>query len=763
MIPYSAIVTVIGLTISLFLATTYQGFNNYYEIESITRSYDTSSIAAASSVSRSASNLLSGLATSLASQSATGSTEMANRYQLLQKYFDEIDTVTATANPSLLVDTIAKGLSYGSDKTIHRVYTVDLIQSGYIPAKASATDKRYAQTLVTEDHIAKVINTNNLRSDFDATNNQIRISSKLLSTLVSNPAPILASPSSYGFVISDIGLDLANIPNGAQVAWQVPLANLALSSAKTKPEGEKEVRRTAVAQIRFTSSTLTVLPSVSPPVVIVPSIPVTPPPPVCNAGWQLNTVTNQCEKSIPAIDLMLQAIPNNKVGIVFNPNLPLSASNPIEIVNKKTGGFNSIYKEPDGDLHISIGAVPTKLNGITNFGTPPKVLEGEYEVTATLYDMNEGDEVGPGLVLGGSAPGATITLDTLPRIKTRYGTVSSSFKFNGRSVTAGSIVVGVRKPGLSTIGRPNPKDAEFESYRIYSREGVFLGQFGSQFGVDNASKLKFNYTAPGTTVEDPRFGTIPVYQDFSTSDLFNVKSSFLATGAWMRMQSDLAANTQTNILSRKETWQTGIFDQIYKTGVLTLPEGGVADVKSVLSDLSYITEVFNVEGNIAALNEVYPGLVIDQSLRTLYVARFNAAVEYAEAVVTKKLIEDDLLAAGKSSFGGGSDGGGALETAKKQIEATKKALDKAIVDFNNATKPQTSFTTGTTNVNTNSAGGGQGNGGQSGGSGQANGNNQNNSGGGGQGGGQGNGGSGNKNNNKNNGGGGSGGGGKKKK
>ncbi len=660
MIPYSVMATIIGLTISLFLATTYQGFSNYHQIETISRSYDTSSIAAASTVSRSASNLLASLASSLASQSATSNTEIAARYQALEKYLEEVDTLNSTVNPSRLVSTINKGLTLASSRSLHRAYSIDLIQSAYIPAKITETDKRYAQTLISEDLLAKTLTINDLATDFVAAPNRLRISSKLLGQLLSNPTKVLADPSAYALEISDRGLDLANLPNGVQIKWQLPLANLALASSEPKVAplvGEHELRRQALAQIRLQATTTVVEPApiiVDNPIVSVPvSTPVVIPPPA------IVTATPT------AIDLVLNAIPNERVGIIYNPNKSIDENNPIQIINKKFGGMTSLYKASNGDLQISIGMIPTKANGIKAFGNDlPKNLDADFELSATLYDLNA----------DGDIANASVHLDVIPKMHTRYGTVSSSFKYNGQLIAVGSVIVAIRKPEFVSLGRPSAQEGDFARYRIYSSEGVFQGEFATQFGVQNYNKIHIPYTAVGTTIEDSRFGTVPVYQNFNTGDLFKNSSPNQSLSSWLRMQEDLALDTQINILTRLSAFGKNTFKAIYDSGTL---EGSSIN----LSDLIYIKDVFDIEGSEAAFKAVYPDPVIEPDSRAmeLFQAKFIAALNYAEAFAQKKLIQDGNK--GSIVDWGLANTSSSLSTALAELNAAKKSLDKAISDY----------------------------------------------------------------------------------
>lgn len=693
MIPFSAVVAVIGCVLSLFLVTTFKGFDNYHQVQRVTRSYDTSSLAAASRLARSGSNLLTGLSSSLASVNATSTTETNNRYHLLQNYFSEIDS-SVSANPSLLMDTISRGLTYSSNKTLHNSYTVDLVQSNYIPAQTTKSLPRYAQTLVTDEHIAKIINPIQLRSDLDAGANRLRISAAMLSALVSDVSAITANPSAYGIEINDRGLDLGNIPNAARINWQVPLANLSLDPAQAKTTEVRLVRKQAVAQIRFNASNTIALP---PPLVVVPPpVPAAnPQPPLvtasCNPGWDWSVTAGQCVLALPAIDLVLQAIPYDRIAIVYDPNKAINSSNPIEIINKKMGGMNSIYKEADGDLHISIAAIPTKANSLMGSTADISDLVANAQISATMFALND-DALPSHLVLGGSAAGATVSLDVLPRARSRYGTVSNSFKHNGQLIAAGSVIVAVRQPGLTNVGRPDPKQGEFESYRIYSKEGVFQGQFAAQFGIDNAAKLNFSYTAKGTTVEDPRFGTVALYQDFSTSDLFKNQSTYASVSAWLRMQEDLASNLQIDILNKKNTWQTDIFKQLYETNLAE------QTVINNLKGLIYIRDVFHIDGNLAAFNMIYPNpRAIDAKALNLMQSRLDAAINYAEAVVQKKLAQDGVSSSTATWGGIAVSGTADLNAAQKAVDAAKKALDLAISDYDTYIKSK-SVSTASNNV-----------------------------------------------------------------
>jgi|GEM_PF-2628801 len=681
MLPFGSIVAVLGISLSLFLVTTFKGFDNYHQVENITRSYETSSLASASRVARSASNLIAALSSSLASANATSSTEINNRYQALQNYLSEIDT-SVSASPSPVMNTFAKGLSYGSSRSLHKSYTIDLIQSNYLPAQTTSAEPRYAQTLISDTNVAKIISPVQLRSDLDAGSGQLRVSSAMLAKLVTDVSGIISNPSAYGLVIDSRGIDLANLPNGTRVDLQLPLANLALNPSSDKNTTVKLVRKQAAAQIRFSLSTVVVTPRppqclapriiingvCSDPQVAEPPTSTTPTGGPCNDLWQWNALTQRCEQPSVELGLTLQAIPYDRIAVVYNPNKTIDSSNPVEIINKKSGGMNSIYAEANGDLQITIGAVPTKANGIAGATTTLPNLDN-VSVSATLYPAGEDEKLPSGFAYIGTN---NITLDTLPRARTRYGTVTNTFTFNKTTIPAGSIIVAVRKPDLTEVGRPSAKQAEFESYAMYNQKGEYLGKFAAQFGAENHQNLRFDYTPQGKTEVSNIFGEYKVYQQFEVDDLFSALDSKAATIAWLNMQGDMAKRTQFDILSRASGWQKNIFQKLLEGKDL---DGVEAD------DVLYLSNVLSYQGSSEFIKLIYGDIkFVDQNEAGLFDKQNRAMLAYAIAIINKRkidqgyevLVDDQQTSDGKQLF---------VPLTAKQAQ---KAVDVAKAEFESA-------------------------------------------------------------------------------
>jgi hypothetical protein len=416
------------------------------------------------------------------------------------------------------------------------------------------------------------------------------------------------------------------------------------------------------------------------PVVVVVPPPEPPKEPTtiyggCNPGWVWNVFKNQCELQQPAIELVLQAIPYDKIAVVYDANKPINAANPIEIINKKMGGMNSLYKESNGDLHIMVGAVPTKANGIANSNTKLGDLVGETEVSAALYDIGVEDKLPASFI---STTTGTITLDTLPRARARYGTVTSTFLHNGVSIPAGSVLVAIRKPDLIEVGRPSAKEGQFESYAIYNKSGTYLGKFGAQFGIENHKNLQFNYTPVGTEAVSNRFGDYKVYQDFEVDDLFTGLDTKAATAAWTNMQSDMAQRTQFDILSQSSDWTTKIFKQILETGIKANKD---QDISIESKDVAYIANVIEYQSGAVdnLLKLLYPDIkLVDDYAKSLYKKQIEYMTIYAQTIADKANFDMGRPVVGKVLYADGPGKGIISNAVEEELSAKEVQSNKDI-------------------------------------------------------------------------------------
>jgi hypothetical protein len=372
------------------------------------------------------------------------------------------------------------------------------------------------------------------------------------------------------------------------------------------------ITRTAVGQLRIEAAGLfEPEPPQSPPPVYSPPVP-SPPSPI-----SIQPPNPQIDSSTDTLSLLLEKIPSDRIG-VFYASGPINAQNPLLILNSQTGGMTAIYQEDSGHYHIHIGTVPNKNNGLSTKSIPEserfQIEKSDYMQSASLVTYQ--DPPSENLSLSGSD--SSLTLDTYPRKDKRYARVSLPFKADGAWIPQYAIVVATKDYDLKT-GRPD-KNSEFQDYRVYDPEtGALIYQFKPKdIDADKFKKLDFNYSPAGTSLYGAQ-----IYQSFSTADLFPRLSPEEAGRNWIAIQSDLAANVQLDINSRKHEWQERIFRELDK------------------AEFAYIQNTLSYEGIDAAKSLVFgQRTFIDDKARELDDAQFLALLAWVELREDLRYLED---------------------------------------------------------------------------------------------------------------------------
>ena len=334
----------------------------------------------------------------------------------------------------------------------------------------------------------------------------------------------------------------------SEMAWADPL----------KPT---VIHRVGVGQIRVEQDHTNITPTPTPPPPS-PSPTPTPPPPTNNPPPLI--ITNPPPAPSPfykQLELILRLIPTDtladgkpRLGIYYNPAKPFTINNPVRIYNREKGGYYSVFFDKDDYLQISVGAVPNDLNNIRPLDSNDRVNINKlsFQDSAVLQVQYGRRDTGSFLISENEA----MTLDVLPRARTRYGTVTTTFQFKGTYIPVGSIVVGTRDEGLENIGRPELKD--MENLRFYSPDGVLLNIIGNNDkpSIDcgratKAACFDFQqfYKPDGST----EFGA-RVFATYNPRDLFPGKTAEQANKLWLDVQKDLEASTLLNINTGKEPW-----------------------------------------------------------------------------------------------------------------------------------------------------------------------------------------------------------------
>lgn len=389
----------------------------------------------------------------------------------------------------------------------------------------------------------------------------------------------------------------------------------------------------AVAQIRFPEKkTATIIP-VNPP---TPTV--NPPVEVPVSSTPIPVIVNNPAPSNPSpapvidqFDLILNLIPNSKLGIFYDRSKPITINNPVRIYNTRSGGYSSVYFDKDGFLQISVGVVPNEFNDVKPLGpnstVDPKNLNFTDSATlSTYYSESEID-----LSSAKSVNSNSLSMDVLPRVNKRYGVVTKTFiSASGIVVPQGSVVVGTRKDGLENIHRPEFN--EFENIRFYSPDGVLINIAGNQSKQDidcglgkAAACMDFNrfYTPVGTK----EFGA-KVAATYNPKDFFSGKSAQDANNIWLKIQKDLEANTVLDINSANEDWLSRIFKDLNEQ-----EEVYIGNLLNNLNRTEFLRKLFAYDPN---------SMQKDSTAKVLYDKQFNTLYDFVKAKQAVWELEDKV-------------------------------------------------------------------------------------------------------------------------
>ncbi len=322
------------------------------------------------------------------------------------------------------------------------------------------------------------------------------------------------------------------------------------------------VHRVGAGQIRLEQghADITAQPPVLPPPTLTPPLPepTINPSPIIPI---INPLPSLPPQAYEQLELILRLIPSDtladgkpRLGIYYDASKPFTINNPIRIYNREKGGYYSVYFDKDDYLQISVGAVPNNLNNLKPLDASEKIdINNLSFKDSAVLDVQYGRRDTASFVI---SENESLTLDVLPRARTRYGTVTTTFSFNNIYIPAGSIVVGTRDEGLENVSRPELKD--MENLRFYNTDGVLINIIGNNdkpnIDCSKASKAEcFDfqqfYKPEGAT----EFGA-RVFATYNPRDLFPGKSAQQANKLWLDVQKDLESNTLLNINTAKEPW-----------------------------------------------------------------------------------------------------------------------------------------------------------------------------------------------------------------
>ncbi len=236
-------------------------------------------------------------------------------------------------------------------------------------------------------------------------------------------------------------------------------------------------------------------------------------------------------------------------GFFYDQSQTISSLNPLNIVNTSTNRFTSVYANENNFLQVNLGYL--------NSSSVLRPMQRTTQIQG--FDFAS-------IVIDDSAPTKknfsietnVINTDIMPRVMKRYMTAKKDFFVNGKLVSKGSILIGTLKIGA---GQLNIKLSDFENIRVYDKDSAALVQIfkpGQKPSVACANSACMDPNQFTIDTQTAPFLDAKIHTSFSTADLFNTQSAFVANELFLKIQRDLELNQVTGIYNPKYDWQKEI-------------------------------------------------------------------------------------------------------------------------------------------------------------------------------------------------------------
>jgi hypothetical protein len=621
---FYALILAAAIGISGFLITSFSSIQNFTKQSNALVDYETTALAAANRISKETSSFLTELELNLSKALNDPSFEPSHSAQELLSF---LGRELETGSNNQLTATLNQGLHGKQD------YKLELLHSNYYPLKRKPSDPSFLSTTIKPSSadadsraLASDLRIEPLRDFEDFYSNEtLLVSKKLLEDLLFTESEIQAiseNASRFGVKLSNEGLRIEDLPNGLKLY----LSKRSFISDKTSTEADEYMSHTAVAQLRLQERSETNIVYNPEPQVITPVVPVPP--------MIIGTRVQELER----LNLNLSMIPLSERGFLYDPSRVIDASNPLEIVNLREGGYSAVHVRDDGYLQVSIGSIETRLGSgnILNYYKTAELISDP----ASLSFYSESFDTSPNVEVRINE--TNINLDVAPRGRTNYTTASSSFVVNGVTIPQGAVIVAVRQPGVTDR---HPGLRQYEHFRAYdAKTGGLISYFGAN-GLERAGCLGGTHcmdirqfaVAQGVTTNNQ-----DVFYSFSVGQLFTGLSAYESALAWANVQRDLEQKLINDLNAGKAEWLQNELkllnqSQALYTGIASLDNASDADYERLADYLrTNNRSAFNKELGITDqlnLDSRYFNSYEQSLLANLWRARNDALIAFAEAKV----------------------------------------------------------------------------------------------------------------------------------
>ena len=429
-------------------------------------------------------------------------------------------------------------------------YSYKLGHSSYIPPKFSPKDKKYGHTMLRSNDLELYNSVNDYRFTLIDDMGRVKLSARLLKRLVKDKEVAdYMIKHDLDFVIRVLkpnqdsyenraSLDESNMINAIKVVSEVPHvvkdnSKESLAFNRDSVFKTKEMVNYATAQVRVSLE---------------------------KPNLEEDTCTWSCCKPPCGKEKGLN-VEINKIPGSSRHGIKRLADNAIAVINNVSGGYLQIGHKDDGSYDIKIGQVPQ--------GPKKGHIREEFQDTDSSQTLLEKDGI----------DSQSVSITAFPQKNMRYGKIISGIEINGITIPEGAVITGHRKPWIKDQERLNTRRPdnrkEFDDFRIYDTHGRLLTVISSKDlkkqihkankGLKNKEKTffkdfaNFEYTDKGYRDENG----VKIYQEFSSSDLFDQYTAEESAQVYNRMMVDMQINSQMEINIGGKKWRKELRNRLY--------------------------------------------------------------------------------------------------------------------------------------------------------------------------------------------------------
>jgi len=147
MIGFYSLVVAIGIAVSGFMVTTYNGLSKFQSQTSQLVNYETTALASSNRIAKESAEFLTSLKPSLRGENEMSEVAIQSEVSSPAESLEELITNLEDHTDNQLSKTLSYGLKGKQD------YKLELIQSDYIPAKLKDSDKKYVSVILSDKSV----------------------------------------------------------------------------------------------------------------------------------------------------------------------------------------------------------------------------------------------------------------------------------------------------------------------------------------------------------------------------------------------------------------------------------------------------------------------------------------------------------------------------------------------------------------------------------------------------------------------------------